>query len=256
MDLNLKNIDKKPENNMKNNILILIISIFLVGCASVNLEHQIPKSSKIGIITNFASKAQFKYLGTTVFQNEYYEHKLPSFDPNKEAKEIASKVLSRYGYNTELINLSPGLQKIDLVSIDFAGCKLNTTSKEYFSKIATNYHLDYVMLVDSSPVLFEPFQSDNKSYYLDAYGLFVRNYFGLGYSRVGIGFRYFLIRSTDLSIVAYNHDNVCGEAPDKIWQSNYNKYSQKDIDYIEKLLSDEIRERLSSSLRKTLLLTD
>lgn len=62
-------------------VLFTLISVFLLsGCVSFQVPQPLPKENKIGIISNYRPEAEFRYVGTTAFNDVFYNHALPNLD--------------------------------------------------------------------------------------------------------------------------------------------------------------------------------
>lgn len=236
-------------------LLTLSVLLMLTACVSSRIEQPLPRNYRIGVLSNFEQQAKFEYVGTTLFQNTAYQHALPNFDMNKITSEVAVEILRKKGYSAVSLAFCQNNQSARFIDPGIVVPKVAKEKYSYFTQLATQQHIDAVLLIEQMPVAFNSSAIDNCSgctEYLDGYGVFTRNFLGLGYTYIGVSYKFYLIRLNDFAILAYQDGGAVKKATRPIWKYKYEQIPGCDLNYIEQLLVEGLYESLCVSISKAL----
>ncbi|KPH91942.1 hypothetical protein AMS58_20990 [Pseudoalteromonas porphyrae] len=127
-----------------NKIVLIVLAIFISGCVSNDLQlvSKITSNEKIVVVAQFSSSFPIKTVGTTAFQNEYFEIDTSDWKTNEFIEtEVANKLSPNYSIvPNSFIRTNLRTPKNDFVS-GYPSPIKNKSVLEEAQKINANYIL-------------------------------------------------------------------------------------------------------------------
>lgn len=254
-------------HHLKTLLITIAILLLLTGCMTTRLEQPLAKNTRIGVLSDLDQKAEFQFIGTTLFQNDEYQHTLPNFNPNRVATDEAANILRNKGYTVIAIDSSNdpetkkpakykpllGSNKERFVNNGVARPEVGKGKYSYLRKLADKYNVDTLLLIEDSPVNFG-YDLGNTEYYFESYGILTRSFLGMHKTYLGIGYRVSLIRLNDFAVLATQSDSATKKEDKDLWKDKFEQIPANDLNYIEQSLKTLLTQSLKANIYKALSL--
>lgn len=236
---------------MRYKILTLFFVVcLLMGCAAMQVRQSLPKGTRIGVLSMYSNDANFKHIGTTMFQNQQYKHSLPNLNLNSKITKRVCAVLKQYGYMG--IDVNAMQLDLDKLAVNYGlGFRITEYGKSYLKRLQSKYHVNYLLLIQPDGAYF----GRNKEDYLLSlwgYGLYYRSFFGMKYVYAAGGYRIYLIDVNNYRLLAQQLGETERKIRASVWKDKYAKMSKEDLRGIVSILGKEIPAAISTKVQKML----
>jgi hypothetical protein len=230
-------------------ICVILLSgvCLLFGCVSVQLSQPLPKNTKVGVLSTYKNQADFKYLGTTIFQHSKYKHSLPDLQLNSKITKLVSKTLKEKGHKAIAINNMKIKSGKIIAQPEEINVYITDYGKTLLTQLKQQYGLNYLLII--KPYYVSPFgDSESSLLALYGYGIFYNGSIFNKKAYIAGGYRINLIRLSDFKILAQQNGEFKKEVDIKIWKDQYKKISKKDLQYIAQTIENNLTASINSKV--------
>lgn len=245
--------------------ILLVFALLLCGCAAPPLKpnpETVKGVKRVGIISLLGEEIEAKYVGITMFGNEYYLTPAQDWALNQKTIDVASHTLKNAGF--EVVN----------IDYDYAGMwkKYRQSQENYFTRVSETYGND-----TTTPIIKEDLENLRRKYSVDGFYLIVPGHEGpycpggepcIGYGNYGYGFHNRLNRSTNayisakiyfipsnmLTSVSQSLANIHVTLPLDYWRKTYSVYNDKEKRLIRYRLYDAAERAIPQAINEMGLL--
>lgn len=243
---------------MKNFYKLSIIVFYILcmsACVSLHLQQPLPKNSCIGVISTFNDNAQaeFKHMGTTMFQDDIYHHRLPNLELNSKIATLAYKTLNQYEYKGIIINELPKQKLFDqnvygnFKFTVYGNFKFTDYGNKFLQELTDKYKIDYLLLIVPGVADISKNEMNDISY-IKPYGICYRSFLGIKQIYIAGGYIIYLIDVKNSKVLVKQDGLMKHKISSTMWKDTYDQIDKNELYYIVDVLEKEMPESISKKI--------
>ena len=224
--------------------------LLAVGCASVQVSTSAATHIKrVGVVSILSDRFQGRYIGTTVFNNKFYEADVSAWHLDTDVAGYVIKKLRGANFIAGRLDISPHSAD-EFYEQGHFNLGLNARLFHGLPALAAKQGYDTLVVV------MRPFNSDYKAY-VPGYGFGKASFFGLSYSDLFASFTLFVFDAKTGRQLAQADGMMTGNKADKDieWKPSFAQYTAQQQSVIKQRIEDRLRAELDVALPATHLIS-